>query len=173
MFELILATGLEALIVPLLIGSAAVGTYGAIQAGRAADAQSQSEQDILNFNAEQKLKEAEDQREAAREEAARFAKEGQRLRATQKAAIAKGGVLSTVGTPALLLEETAQELEADRLAILRQGFLKGEYAESEAFGLRFQGTSARARGKNIKRGSALQATGTLLTGLGSAAYAES
>jgi len=166
MFDLILATGFEPLIVPLLIGGITVSAYGIIQQGRAADVQAQAEQDILNFNAAQKVKEAEEIRAAAQEEARKFAKEGRRFRGKQKVAVAWAGVLTTEGTPALLLEETAQELEADRLAILKQGFLRGEFVESEAFGMRFQGVAARARGKAARRGSQLAAAGTLLTGMG-------
>lgn len=173
MFDIILASGLEPLLIPLLIGGVAISTYGIIQQGKAAEAQAQTEQDILNYNAAQKIKEAEEIRIAAQDEAAKFAKEGRRLRGAQKVAIARAGVLSTVGTPALLLEETAQELEADRLAILEQGFLRGEFAESEAFGLRFQGVAARARGKAAKRGSQLAAAGTLLTGMGTIGLASS
>lgn len=173
MFDIgILATGGE-LLLYLLIAGTAVSTYGMIQQGRAAEAQAKSEQEILDYNAAQKVKEAEEIRAAAQEEARKFAKEGRRFRGTQRVAIARAGVLSTVGTPALLLEETAQELEADRLAILEQGFLRGEFAESEAFGLRFQGVSARARGVNIRRGSQLAAAGTLLTGIGTAGLASS
>ena len=150
-----------------LIVGAIFGTVGAIQQGRAAEAQGRAEQEILDFNAAQKMKEAEERRKAASEEARRFAEEGRRLKGKQRVAIARAGVL-TEGTPALLLEETAQELEADRLAILEQGFLEGEYAESQAYAQRFAGASARARGKNIKRGSYLAASGTLLTGIGEA-----
>ncbi len=153
------------LIAVAIIAGASVGAYGAIQAGKAAEAQSKSEQDILNFNAQQKIKEAQEQREAAAAQAKKFKRRGEALKGEQRVAISRGGVL-VEGTPALLLEETAQELEADRLSILEQGFLRGEFAESEAFGLRFQGTSARARGKNLKRGSRLTAAGTLLTGVG-------
>ena len=156
----------ESLIVPLLIAGVTTSVVGQIQQGRAAAAQGETEQDILNFNAAQKVKEAEEIRAAAQKEAIKFGKEARRFKGTQRVAIARAGVLSTVGTPALLLEETAQELEADRLAILEQGFLRGEFAESQAFGLRFQGVSARARGKAVKRGAQLAAAGTLLTGIG-------
>jgi len=173
MIDMILATGLEPFYIPLLIGGIAVSAYGIIQQGRAAEAQGQAEQDILDYNAAQKIKEAEEIRAAAQKEARKFAKEGRRLKGAQRVAIARAGVLSTVGTPALLLEETAQELEADRLAILEQGFLRGEFAESEAFGLRFQGVAARARGKAVRRGSQLAAAGTLLTGMGTVGLAAS
>ena len=142
--------------------------YGQLQQGRAAEAQGKDEQAILNFNADQKMREAEEIRTAAGKQAAIFAKKGQRLKGRQRVAIARGGVL-VEGTPALLLEETAQELEADRLSILEQGFLRGEFAESEAFGQRFAGASAKAGGKNIKSASRYQAAGTLLTGGGQVA----
>ena len=170
MLDLILADG--GLTIGLLIAGAVTGTVGAIQQGRAAEAQAKSEQDILNFNAAQKIKEAEEIREAAAEQARKFGKQAKAFKGKQRVAIARGGVLAT-GTPALLLEETAQELEADELAILEQGFLRGEFAESEAFAARFAGASARARGKNIKRGSRLTAAGTLLTGIGTAGLASS
>lgn len=166
MSEFAALTLFEKVIIGATVAGTTVGTVSAIQQGKAAEAQSKSEQDILNFNAQQKIKEAEEIRAAAAEEARKFGKQARRFRGTQKVAIARAGVLSTVGTPALLLEETAQELEADRLAILEQGFLRGEFAESEAFSQRFAGISARARGKNIRRGSQLAATGTLLTGIG-------
>ncbi|MHC4639825.1 MAG: hypothetical protein ACYTBV_20380, partial [Planctomycetota bacterium] len=54
----------------------------------------------------------------------------------------------------------------------KQGYLRGEFAESEAFAQRFAGASARARGKNIKRGSRLSAAGTLLTGMGQVGLAK-
>ena len=157
-------------IVGTTIAGAVAGTIGVIQQGRAAEAQSKSEQDILNFNAAQKIKEAEEIRDAAQEKARKFGREAKAFRGTQRVAIARGGVLAT-GTPALLLEETAQELEADRLAILEQGFLRGEFAESQAFAARFAGTSARARGRNIRRGTLLTAGATALSGIGAAGLA--
>jgi hypothetical protein len=162
-----MATGVEI----ALIAGAIAGTVGAIQQGRAAAAQGQAEQDILNFNAAQKIKEAEEIRAAASEEAAKFARKAKAFKGAQRVAIARGGVLAT-GTPALLLEETAQELEADRLAILEQGFLRGEFAESQAFGQRFAGTAARARGRNIRRGSLLTAGGIAASGIGATGLAQ-
>jgi hypothetical protein len=162
--------GLDPITIALIAG-AATSTVSAIQQGRAAEAQGRAEQDILNFNAAQKIKEAEEVREAAKKEADIFARRAKEFRGRQRVAIARGGVLAT-GTPALLLEETAQELEANRRAILEQGFLRGEFAESEAFAQRFAGISAKARGRNIRRGSRLTAAGTLLTGIGAAGLAQ-
>jgi len=156
-----------------LTAAAATTTAGQIQQGKAAEAQGKSEQAILEHNARIAEEQAEDERTAAKTEAEKFAEQGRRLMGTQRVQLARGGVLSTEGTPALLLEQTAQELEQERLDILTEGFRRGEFRESEAFGLRFQGTSARASGSNIRRGSTLAATGTLLTGLGQVGLASS
>ena len=164
--------GLATIAVIAIAAGAGTQAYGQYQQGKAAEAQGKAEQDILNYNARLKERQATAELERARTEARRFGKEGEALLATQQVGIAKGGVLATVGTPALLLEQTAQELEADRMAILKEGFLAESFRLSEATGLRFQGASAKARGKNIKRGARLAAAGTLLTGLGTAAFAK-
>ena len=157
----------------IAIGAGAgIQAYGQYQQGKAAEAQGKAEQAILNYNAQLKERQAAAELDRARAEALRFEKEGEALLGTQQVALAKGGVLTTVGTPALLLEQTAQELEADRMSILTEGFLAKSFRESEAEGLKFEGRAAKARGKNIKRGARLAAGGTLLTGIGSAAFAK-
>ncbi len=147
--------------------------YGAYQAGKAAEAQGKAEQAIAEHNARLKEREAAAELERSRAAAERFEREGEALQGTQQVQLAKGGVLTTVGTPALLLEETAQELEADRMQILKEGFLAQSFRESEAEGLRFGGRAALARGRNIKTASRYQAAGSILTTVGTAAFAGS
>ena len=156
-------------VVALTVASAGLTAYGQYQQGKAAEAQGKAEQEILNYNAKLKEREATAERERAYAEAQRFKKEGKALLGEQQVTLAKGSVLTTVGTPALLLEQTAQELEADRMSILREGFLAESFRETEAEGLRYEGRAAKARGKNIKKGANLQAGGTLLTTAGTAA----
>jgi hypothetical protein len=158
--------------VGLAVMGAGVTAYGKYQQGKAAEAQAEAEQDILNYNATLKERQAAAELERSRAEARRFQREGEALTAEQVTGFAKGGVL-TQGTPALVLETTAQELEADRMAILREGFLAESFRRSEAEGLRYEGRAARARGRNIRRGSTLAAAGTLLTGYGTAKYRQS
>lgn len=157
------------LLIPLLIAGVGIQAYGQYQQGKAAEAQGKAEQAILNQNAALKERQAAAELERSRAEALRFEKEGEALLGTQQVRLAKGGVLTTAGTPALLLELTAQELEADRLQILKEGFLEESFRKSEAAGLRFEGRAAKARGKNIKRASRFAAAGSLLTGIGTAA----
>ncbi len=159
------------LAIAALVVGAGLQAYGQYQAGKAAEAEGKMEQQILDYNARLKEREAAAELERARAEARRFGKEGEALLAEQQVGLAKGGVLAEVGTPALLLETTAQELEADRMQILREGFLSESFRLSEAEGLRFEGRAAKVRGKNIRRAKTLQAGGTLLTGFGQAAYA--
>ena len=178
----------------IIAGGAGLGLQmkGQYEAGKAAQAQAetqqailernaQSQQAIANYNAQLLERQAEEERVATRKEAEKFEKEGRRLRSMQRVQLARGGVLATEGTPALLLEETAQELEQERLDILTEGFKRGEFLESQAVGLRFQGATeaeslrfqgaaARARGINIARGARLATMGTLLTGAGRIGY---
>ena len=155
----------------LIVAGTAVSAYGQYQQGKAAEAQGKAEQQIAEYNAKIKEKEAAAALERSREEARQFAKEGEVLMGEQRVRLAKGGVLSTEGTPALLLEETAQELEADRMSILREGFLGESFAMSQAEGLRAEGRAAKARGKNAKTGSYYAAGSSLLTGFGAAGSA--
>ena len=179
-----------------IIAIAATGTAITYQAqrqqGKAAAAQAKTEQAILErnaaaqqaiaeYNAQLAERQAGEEREAARRAAKKFRREGERFAGTQRVQLARGGVLSTEGTPALLLEETIQELEQERVDILKEGFRRGEFLESqavglrfgaatEAAGLRFAGAAARARGINIRRGAGLASIGTLLTGAGQIGY---
>jgi len=149
----------------------AVKTYGAIQQGRAADEQAEAQQDIANYNARMAERQAEEERKAAAEEAEKFREKGERFKAAQRATYGRAGVLATEGTPLLVLEDTARQLEEDRLSILRQGYLKSEYLMSKGRSQRWQGEAASARGKNIKRGANLSAVGTLLSGAAKAGRA--
>ena len=187
------------LIPATIAAGTAVSTTMTIQGQRqqaaAAQAQEETEEAILRqnaeaqraiaeYNAQMAEREAEAERVAARREAEKFEKEGRRLKGTQRVLLARGGVLATEGTPALLLDETAQELEQERLDILKEGFRRSEYLESQAAGLRFggesearslryQGAAARARGANLARGYKLASRGqygTLLTSAGQIAY---
>jgi len=162
---------LGAIIVALMTIGGGIQAYGQYQQGKAAEAQGKAEQELANYNAKLKEREADAELERSRAEAKQFEREGRYLQGEQKVAIAKGGVLATEGSPALLLEETERDLELDRLAILKEGFLAQSFRKTEAEGLKFSGRAAKARGQNIKTASRFQAAGTLLTTAGSAGVA--
>jgi len=155
-----------------LMAGAIIQAGGQIIQGLAAKAQSETEAAILEQNAKIKEREAEAERKAAEVEAGQFARQGKELIGTQRVGYAKGGVLAE-GTPALLLEETTAELEKDRLQILKEGYLRGGFRESEAIGLRFEKGAALQRGTSALTGSVIGSAGTLLTGFGTAKYMKS
>jgi len=151
-----------------IVAGAGMQAYGQLEAGKAAAEQGKQEQMILEHNAKLKEREAELEVKRARAEATRFGKEGKVFQAAQRVGYAKSGVLATQDTPALSLEQTAIELDVDRMSILEEGFLAESFRLSEAGGLRFEGRAARERGRAARRASRMQAAGTILSGIGSA-----
>jgi len=162
------------LISAIVVAAGAVGTglqaYGQLQAGKAAQEQGKAEQRILDYNASLKEREATAARERAMEEARMFEERGRELQGTQKVTLAKGGVLSSEGTPALLMTEMARNLEADRNKIIKEGYLAESTLRSEAKGLRYEGMAAKVRGKNANTGYKYGAMVSLLTGFGNTYY---
>ena len=148
---------------PMFIAGTALSAFGQYQQGVAMQQQAEAQQDILNYNAEIKDREADAALERSRAEALRFQREGEQLQGAQKVALAKGGVLTSGGTPALLMETTADALDQDRMSILREGFLAQSTKQQEAEGLRFQGRAAASRGKNFRTASYLNVGTSLLS----------
>jgi hypothetical protein len=141
---------------------------GAIDAqAEAIKQQAANEAQILENNAQLKERQGERELERARKEAILFGKEGEKLKGRQRVSIAKGGVLTTVGSATTVFEQTAMDLAADRREILREGFDLQEFRLAEAENLRFQGRSAIARGENLAQGLYQQADGTRSAGMGS------
>ncbi len=155
-----------------LVTAAAVGTVSAVQQGRAARAQGDFQEKIAFRNAEEARKAAEGQREAAAEAAIEQERRGKALKGRQRALFAKSGV-ELRGSPLAVLVETAQDLEADRLEILRQGAIGASSLEAQAGIIQAQGTAAKARGRATQRASVLSAIGTGASGLATAGLARS
>ncbi len=153
--------------VSALVAGVAIQAYGQYQAAKASEAEGESAQAMANYNAKLRERQADAERKRAIAEAQKFEKEGEVLQGRQKVQLAKGGVLME-GTPAIVLEETAKELEADRMSILREGLTLESIRLAEAEGERFAGRSAKARGKNLATAGKYRAAGTLLTGTGRA-----
>jgi hypothetical protein len=149
------------------IAGIAVTAYGQIEAGKAAEQQGKFQQDIANRNAEQAQREAEGKRQAAAEAAVQKERQGRALIGKQRAQFAKSGV-ELRGSPLSVLVETAQDAEADRLTILREGAIAGATDEFRAGILRAEGSSAAARGSAAKSAAITSAIGSSLTSTASA-----
>ena len=176
MFELIecfniLATGGE-IALALIIAGGVTSTVAAVQSGRAARAKGEAAEKIAQRNAQLAERQAEEEQTAAAAEALRIERQGKALKSKQRTLFAKAGVEAR-GTPLSVIVETAQNIEADRLTILREGQIRRGTSIAQAGIFRAQGKSAKARGKATQRASVLSAVGTSLSTVGQAKLAQS
>ena len=149
----------------LLIAGGSLVAASQVQQGRAARQTGRTQEAIAQRNALLAERQAEAEQQAAVEAAKQQEREGKALKGRQRAAIAKAGVLSR-GTPLSVLVETAENLEADRLTILREGAISAAQRRGQAGIFRAQGAAAKARGKAAGRAANLAAAGTILTTAG-------
>lgn len=172
LFSNVIATGFEPLLIPLIIAGGTVAVVSTVQQGRAAAAQGRAAQAIAERNALLAERQAEEERVAAAAEALRQEREGKALKGRQRALFAKSGV-ELRGSPLSVIVETAQNLEADRLTILREGAIRAGTAQAQAGIFRAGGKAAKARGRAAKRASILTAVGTGLSTVGQVGVARS
>ncbi len=151
----------------LAVIGAGVEAAGQIQAGRAAETEAKSAQNLAEFNARVQEREATARRQKAAFEQRRQAKRGERVKSALTASVAAAGGL---GSPvaADLAAEQAAELELENLLIGFEGEVGARRAESQAEIDRLQGKVARRRGKAAVTASRFKAGTTLLTGFGGA-----
>ncbi len=137
--------------------------------GKAAEAQGKSEAAWREYNAKLSEREATEAQATAAHEEKKHRKAGERLKARQRVAIGKAGVLPT-GSLEDILEETASELEIDALNIRRGGEVGAQRLTAEAQLSRFAGRSALLRGRAAKRASRVQMAATGVGGAGQLAF---
>ena len=133
----------------MAIGGLGMSLFGTLQAGR-------TEQQWYDYNAALDIQRAKEERIAAGYEAGLHRKAGRELLETQRAGYAAAGVTER-GTPSVVAEKTAEQIEIDALAIERSGAQRARYAMSQA-------KLSKMRGKAAKRASMWQAGSTLLGG---------
>jgi hypothetical protein len=154
---------------PITIALAVGGgiqAVSSIQQGRAARQAGETQDAIAQRNALLAERQAEAEQQAAVEAARQQEREGEAFKGRQIAALAKSGVQIARGTPLALVVETAENLEADRLNILREGAISAAQRRGQADILRVQGASAKARGRAASRAATLASVGTILTTVG-------
>ncbi|KKN01333.1 hypothetical protein LCGC14_1128790 [marine sediment metagenome] len=132
------------------LGATAYGAYSTYQQG-------QYQEDLYKDQAAQSIREGEQITEASRFEERESRIEGRELRARQYLQFAKGGVVPGTGTPLLVGEETAVDIERD--------IQRGKYG----FGLEsqrryFEAGIQRKKGKAASRAGIWRAGSSLLTG---------
>lgn len=169
----ILATGLEPFVIPLLIAGTAVTAVSAIRQGKEARQQAEFQAAIAERNARLAERQAEAEQQAALETAKVQEREGRRLLARQRAGFAVAGVQISRGTPLSVVVETAAELKAEELTILREGRISAAQRRGEADIFRLTGEAAKQRGRAAGRAATLAAAGSILTGISAVGIARS
>lgn len=132
------------------ISAAVVGATSQIQQGK-------YQQQMAEYNAALKEKEAETIEVASEYEEREARREGKKLKARQFMQFAKGGLVPTTGTPLLVREETGGEIERN-IRLKRYGYgLQYSRALSDA-------SRQRMIGRSRSRASRWSAGSSLLTG---------
>ncbi len=143
------------------ITAAQVATYATIAAaGYTAYStyqQGQYQEDLYKQQAGLSIQEAEQIQEASRYEEAESRAEGRKLRARQFLQFAKGGVVPGTGTPLLVAEETAADIERD---IKKQKYGYGLESQRKYF----EADLYKKKGKAASRAARWGAGTSLLTG---------
>lgn len=157
------------LAVPLIIAGTTISAAGAIQAGRVAEAQGKSAQNIANYNVLVQQREAKALRQKAGFESKRQAERAARIKSALTAKVAAAGGL---GAPvaADLAAEQAAELELENLLIGYEAEVGAGRALTRVQLDKLQGRIYRERGVTQRKASYFRAGTTLLTGFG-VAYA--
>jgi len=132
-----------------LIG-AGVSAAGQIQTGK-------FQERMTEYNAQLAAQEAETIKAASEYEQRAARVEGRKLKARQFVQFAKGGVVPTTGTPLLVREETAGDIERD---VRMMGYA---YGIQRARALS-EGRIQKMTGKGMSRAARWQAGSSLLTG---------
>lgn len=157
--------------IALIVGGS-LGAVSQIQQGRAARQAGADADAIAERNALLAERQADAEVQAAAAEALKQERQGRALKGKQVAGFAKAGVLAR-GTPLAVLVETAENLEHDRLTILREGAISASQRRGEADILRLEGAAAKRRGRAIGRASNLAAAGTILSTVGTVGVSRS
>lgn len=141
---------------------------GQIQAGRVAKAEAESAQATANYNAAVQEQEAKAIEQKGRFEQIRQAREAERIKGRLRAELAASGARVDVGTPLLMAEEQAAELELESYLIGYEARTYARRARTQAELDIAQGKIYKERARQAMPAAYLKAGGTLLTGFGAA-----
>jgi hypothetical protein len=152
---------------PVTLIGAAVGAFGQIQGGLAADAEGKSQQNMANYNAALQEREAQQIEARTALQQKQQAEAADRAASTMRAGLGASGAVTTAGSPLLIQAEQASQSELQNLMIGYQGREEATASMSGAALSRMEGKIARQKGRAAKTAGFLKAGSTLLTGFGS------
>jgi len=140
----------------------ALTLIGTALSAAAAISASGAQSNAAEFNAEMAQQQAERERQIAERDAEDLRRRSSRVLAASRARRAGSG-LAAVGSPLLVDEATAAEIELGAQDLLAGGAVR-------AYGYRQQASLSRARAAGARTGGFLKAGGTLLTGASAADF---
>jgi len=145
----------------ILIAGMVTSMAGTLMSVQGQLAQGSAQKKWGEYNAQVAERDAESARQSAEYEAGLKRREGEKILGTQRALFGKAGV-TFEGSPLMLMEQTAADVEMDALMIERGGVLTSQRYQSEA-------TLSRMKGQAASRAGYYGAGTTLLTGASQAA----
>ena len=150
-------------VVPLMVASTAISAIGAIQQGKAAEAQAKAQADANKYNARVKEIQAGVEREAAGRREEQQRRKARQVLGEQRAALVQSGI-GMMGSALDIEEQSATAAELDALSIRYEGELAAKGMLYDAEAEKFEGRAALAAGKNAKNASYLKAGSAILSG---------
>jgi hypothetical protein len=153
----------------IMIAAAAISAQGQMEAGKAADAQAKSEQNMANYNAALGEREAKQTEAVTALQQKQQAEASDRAASTSKAGLGASGAVTTTGSPLLIQAEQASQNELQNLMIGYQGAEEATALRSGAALDVMGGKIARQRGSAAKTASYYGAGSTLLSSFSSMA----
>lgn len=150
----------------LAIAGTIASAVGQVQAGQAAAAEGKTQQQMSEYNAKLQEREAATDEQRTTLESKRQAQDADRRRSSMLAELGSSGVVTTSGSPLLILGEQAEQNEIDNMMIGYDGRQRQQAMRSGASLSRMEGSYARARGKNAKTAGYVGAGASLLHGFG-------
>lgn len=151
----------------LIVGGTVLQGIGMMQAGKAAAAAGQAQQQAKNYEAKQAEINAGQERAASQRESIRRRRQETMIQSQLQARAAASGGGATDPTIVTLAEDIAAEGEYSALTALYEGEDRARALESGATLSRYEGGVAAAAGKAKQKAYTISAIGSALTGAGS------
>lgn len=154
------------------VGAGSIITASAqLQAGREAEAQGYSQQNIQNYNAATLINNALSEKGAALFNQQHQAEQGARQVGTIRASAGVSGARMDSNAIVAAVAEQSQNNELDNLLMGYESLVKQRQMQTQAEQAKRYGASLAAAGVSAKKASYWQATATVLQGFGGAASA--
>ena len=147
----------------MLVASSAMQAVGAIQQGKAAEANAQSQANAARYNAQVKEMQAGVERQQANVREDQQRRKARQILGQQQAAVAQSGT-GFMGSNIDVIDQSSYAAELDALTIRYEGEMRAKGLLAEAEQEEYYAKSALVAGKNAKRASYVAAGSALLSG---------